>query len=71
MRRSGRILVRNALVYLSSTRGEELYLETGLEGQLQLTAFDDNVWEVKQVHLQGIKHALAGDYDLLRLLLHR
>ena len=31
-----------------------LHLQTGLEWQLELTAFDHNVGEIQQMHLQGV-----------------
>mmetsp|Transcript_21771 Transcript_21771/g.52019 ORF Transcript_21771/g.52019 Transcript_21771/m.52019 type:complete len:426 (-) Transcript_21771:5117-6394(-) len=48
-----------------------LNLERRLERQLEFRARDDDVGEVQQVHLQGIKHPLAADDDALGLLLHR
>ena len=47
-----------------------LDLEGGLEGQLELRAGDDNVGEVEEMDLQGVKHALAAHDDALGLLLH-
>ena len=46
------------------------YLKTGLERQLEFTALDDNVREIQQVDLKGVKHSLPGHNDLLGLLLH-
>ena len=34
-----------------------LHLETGLEGQLQLTALDHNVGEIQQVNLENVYQA--------------
>lgn len=59
---------------LAPTRKKQLpspHLETSLEGQLQLTAFDDDVGEVEEMHLEGVQHAFASHDDLLGLLLHR
>mmetsp|Transcript_8475 Transcript_8475/g.28819 ORF Transcript_8475/g.28819 Transcript_8475/m.28819 type:complete len:688 (+) Transcript_8475:1085-3148(+) len=48
---------------------ELLDLEARLEGQLELRALDHDVWEVEEVYLQGVQHALARGDDLLGLLL--
>ena len=50
---------------------ELLHLHACLERQLQLGALHDDVREVEQVHFERVKHALAGDDDLLRLLFDR
>jgi len=38
-----------------------------LERELQFASFDDDVGEIKQMHLKRIKHALTGHDHLLRL----
>ena len=50
---------------------ELLHLHTSLERKLELTTLNDNIREVEQVHFERVKHALAGDDDLLRLLFDR
>ena len=45
-------------------------LEASLERQLKLTAFNDNVWEVKQVNFERVEHAFASHDNLLGLLLY-
>lgn len=50
---------------------EFLYLEAGLEGQLQLTSLDDNVGKIQQVDFKWIQHALSCDNDLFGLFLYR
>ena len=44
-------------------------LHARLERHLKFGTLDDNVGEVQQVNLERIQHALAGDDDLLGLLL--
>lgn len=41
-----------------------------MERKLEFTALDDNVREIQQVDLKGVKHSLPGHNDLLGLLLH-
>ena len=48
-----------------------VYLETGLEGELELGTFDDDVGEVEEMDLERIEHSLARHDDLFGLLLHR
>ena len=50
---------------------ELLHLHACLERQLKLTALDDDVGEVEQVHFERVQHALARDDDLFRLLFDR
>ena len=50
---------------------ELLDLETSLERELQLAAFNHDVREIEQMHLEWVKHAFACHNDLLRLLLDR
>ncbi len=45
-------------------------VEPHLERQLQLTASDDDVGEVQQMHLQRVQHALTGHNHALGLLLN-
>ena len=47
-----------------------VYLETGLEGELELGALDDDVGEVEEMNLERVEHSLARHDDLFRLLLH-
>ena len=47
------------------------YLETCLEGELQLGPLDDDVGEIEKMDFQRIQHSLSRDDDLLRLFFHR
>lgn len=48
-----------------------LHLHGSLERQLQFTTLDDDVGEIEQMDLEGVKHTLSGNNDLLRLFFHR
>ena len=54
-----------------NTVTELLNFQASLERQLKLTAFNDNVWEVKQMNLERVKHAFASHNNLLGLFLYR
>ena len=59
------------LIFSTSTIVEVVYLETGLEGELELGALDDDVGEVEEMDLERVEHSLARHDDLFGLLLHR
>jgi len=53
-------MARGSWLALKQTECEKSHLQTGLEWQLQLTAFDDDVGEIQQVNLKIFTHKITS-----------